>query len=117
VIATLEAVSAPPADFERQSGWVRTALQNAFHRALRAGSLEQGVVDTVMAGGDTDTNSAIAGALLGAVHGRAAVPAGWRRAVLTARALPGTPRPRPQCLWPVDCDDLAERLLGGPDPA
>ncbi len=116
VIATLEAVSAPPADFERQSGWVRTALQNAFHRALTAGSLEQGVVDTVMAGGDADTNSAIAGALLGAVHGRAAVPALWRGAVLTARALPGTPRPRPQCLWPVDCDDLAERLLGGPDP-
>ncbi|HET7240925.1 MAG TPA: inositol monophosphatase family protein [Gemmatimonadales bacterium] len=116
VIATLEAVSAPPADFERQSGWVRTALQNAFHRALTAPSLEQGLVDTVMAGGDTDTNGAIAGALLGAVHGRDAVPAPWRSAVLTARALPGTPRPRPQCLWPVDCDDLAERLLGGPDP-
>jgi ADP-ribosylglycohydrolase/fructose-1,6-bisphosphatase/inositol monophosphatase family enzyme len=116
VLATLEAVSAPPADFERQSGWVRTALQNAFHRALTAPSLEQGLVDTVMAGGDTDTNGAIAGALLGAVHGRGAVPAAWRSAVLTARALPGTPRPRPQCLWPVDCDDLAERLLGGADP-
>ena len=116
VIATLEAVSAAPADFERQSGWVRTALQNAFHRALTTPSLEQGLVDTVMAGGDTDTNGAIAGALLGAVHGRDAVPAAWRSAVLTARALPGTPRPRPQCLWPVDCDDLAERLLGGPDP-
>ena len=116
VIATLEAVSAPPTDFERQSGWVRTALQNAFHRALTAGSLEQGVVDTVMAGGDADTNSAIAGALLGAVHGRAAVPAAWRRDVLTARALPGTPRPRPQCLWPVDAEELAERLLGAAEP-
>jgi ADP-ribosylglycohydrolase/fructose-1,6-bisphosphatase/inositol monophosphatase family enzyme len=116
VIATLEAVDAPPPDFQRQSGWVRTALQNAFHRALKAPSLEQGMVDTVMAGGDTDTNAAIAGALLGAVHGRDAVPAAWRSAVLTARALPGTPRPRPQCLWPVDAEDLAERLLGGPDP-
>lgn len=116
VIATLEAVSAPPADFGRQAGWVRTALQNAFHRALGVPTLEQGLVDTVMAGGDTDTNGAIAGALLGAVHGRDAVPAAWRTAVLTARALPGTPRPRPQCLWPVDSDDLAERLLGGPDP-
>lgn len=116
VIETLEAASAPPADFLRQSGWVRTALQNAFHRSLTAPSLQQGLVDTVMAGGDTDTNGAIAGALLGAVYGREGVPAGWRRAVLTARALPGTPRPRPQCLWPVDCDDLAERLLGGSDP-
>ncbi len=115
VIATLDAVAAPPADFERQSGWVRTALQNAFHRAVTAPSLEEGLVDTVMAGGDTDTNGAITGALLGAVHGREAVPAAWRSAVLGARALPGTPRPRPQCLWPVDSDDLAERLLGGPD--
>jgi ADP-ribosyl-[dinitrogen reductase] hydrolase len=116
VIGTLEAAGVPPADFQRQSGWVRTALQNAFHRALRAPSLEEGVVDTVMAGGDTDTNAAIAGALLGAVHGRGAIPAAWRSAILTARALPATPRPRPQCLWPVDAEDLAERLLGGPDP-
>jgi ADP-ribosyl-[dinitrogen reductase] hydrolase len=116
VIATLEGARVPPADFQRQSGWVRTALQNAFHRALVAPSLEDGIVETVMAGGDTDTNAAIAGALLGAVHGRNALPAAWRSAVLTARALPGTPRPRPQCLWPVDAEDLAERLLGGPDP-
>ena len=33
-MALLVSVSAPPADFERQSGWVRTALQNAFHHAL-----------------------------------------------------------------------------------
>jgi len=77
VIETLEAASAPPTDFERQSGWVRTALQNAFHRTLRAGSLEQGVVDTVMAGGDTDTNGAIAGGLLGVRDGADAIPAGW----------------------------------------
>jgi ADP-ribosylglycohydrolase/fructose-1,6-bisphosphatase/inositol monophosphatase family enzyme len=116
VMATLEAASAPPADFERQSGWVRTALQNAFYRALTAPSLEQGLIDTVMAGGDSDTNGAIAGALLGAIHGRGAVPAQWRMAVLTARALPGTPRPRPQCLWPVDIEELAERLLGAAEP-
>src|SRR6185312_7796045 len=41
VIATLAAASDAPADFERQSGWVRTALQNAFYRALTAPSLEQ----------------------------------------------------------------------------
>jgi ADP-ribosylglycohydrolase len=116
VIATLEAASDAPADFERQSGWVRTALQNAFYRALTAPSLEQGLIDTVMAGGDSDTNGAIAGALLGAIHGRDAVPAAWRMAVLTARALPGTPRPRPQCLWPVDAEELAERLLGAAEP-
>jgi hypothetical protein len=30
-------------------------------------------VETVMRGGDTDTNAAICGALLGAVHGRDAI--------------------------------------------
>ena len=28
-------------------------------------------------GGDTDTNAAVAGALLGAAHGAAAIPADW----------------------------------------
>jgi ADP-ribosylglycohydrolase/fructose-1,6-bisphosphatase/inositol monophosphatase family enzyme len=114
VVDTLLAATEPPADFERQMGWVRIALQNAFHQARRAPTLEEGVVASVMAGGDTDTNGAIAGALLGAVHGRAAVPPAWRAMVLSARALPATPRPRPQCLWPVDAEDLAERLLQGP---
>jgi len=100
-----------PANFSHHQGWVRIALQNAFYRLLHATSLEEGVVDTVMCGGDTDTNAAIAGALLGAVHGRDEVPAQWRTAVLTCRPLPGTWRPRPKALWPVDALVLAERLL------
>jgi ADP-ribosyl-[dinitrogen reductase] hydrolase len=31
----------------------------------------------VALGGDTDTNGAVAGALLGALHGRTALPAPW----------------------------------------
>jgi ADP-ribosylglycohydrolase len=34
-------------------------------------NLEEGVVDTVMRGRDTDTNAGICGSLLGAVYGRA----------------------------------------------
>ena len=41
------------------------ALQNAFRVALHTTNFEDGVVATVMRGGDTDTNAAIAGALLG----------------------------------------------------
>ena len=66
--------------------WVLIALRNALWRLLRASSLEEGVVDTVMRGGDTDTNAAIAGTLLGAVHGRDAVPA--RRRVKCILACP-----------------------------
>jgi ADP-ribosylglycohydrolase len=93
-------------------GWVLLALQNAFHELLHAPSLEAGVVATVRRGGDTDTNAAVTGALLGAVHGREAVPAQWRRRVLSCRphvACGG--RPRPEAYWPTDVMELAERLL------
>lgn len=114
VVKALEAAAgAPPADFLSHQGWVLIALQNAFYRLLH-GSLEDGVVATVGAGGDTDTNAAIAGALLGAVHGRDAVPFDWRTHVLSCRAVYGlerVKRPRPQGMWPVDALALAERLL------
>ncbi|MFT3771381.1 MAG: inositol monophosphatase family protein [Minicystis sp.] len=115
--AVIEAIEnarhAPPARFDVNQGWVKTALQNAFYRLLHAPSLEEGVIATVMAGGDTDTNGAIAGALLGAVHGRDAVPARWRRAVLTCRPLQavGAKQPRPPEFWPVDAMVLSEALL------
>ena len=59
------------------SGWVVTALQSAYYQLLHAPSLEEGIVSTVRSGGDTDTNAAICGALLGAVYGRQAVPRQW----------------------------------------
>ena len=94
-------------------GWVLIALQNAFYQLRHIPNLEEGMVDTVMRGGDTDTNAAIAGALLGAVHGRAAIPSRWLHAVLSCRPLPGTPtrHPQPVEFWPVDALELAEALL------
>jgi ADP-ribosyl-[dinitrogen reductase] hydrolase len=108
------AASRPPADYLHRMGWVLIALQNAFWQLLHAPDLEEGVIRSVMAGGDTDTNAAIAGALLGAVHGRKAVPLQWMDRVLTCRplaGLPGVRRPRPTSVWPVDALWLAERLL------
>jgi hypothetical protein len=104
---------APPPDFTTQQGWVLLALRNAFYQLLHAGSFEAAVVDTVMRGGDTDTNAAIAGALSGAVHGLQAIPAEWRDRVLTCRPVArfGARSRRPQPLWPVDALCIAERLL------
>jgi ADP-ribosyl-[dinitrogen reductase] hydrolase len=103
----------PPVDFQTNMGWVLIALQNAFYQLLHASSLEEGVVNTVMRGGDTDTNAAIAGALLGAAHGRQAIPGRWLRALLSCRPLPGTAtkHPRAICYWPVDALELAEAIL------
>lgn len=113
--ATVRAAEAPPADFLRLQGWVLVAWQNALWQLLHAESLEAALVDTVLRGGDTDTNAAIAGALLGAVYGRSAVPQQWQRALLGCRPEAGKPgvfRPRPACFWPVDALQLARRLLG-----
>lgn len=113
VTAALERARDAPStcDGEHQ-GFVLLALQNAFHALLHAGSLEDGVVETVARGGDTDTNAAVAGALLGAVYGRTAIPDQWRLMVLSCRAHPArAARPRPAAYWPTDALELAERLL------
>ena len=79
---TLEAAShaLPLSDGESQ-GWVRLALQHAFFHLAHATDFEAALVATVRMGGDTDTNGAIAGALLGAALGEAAIPSRWRETV------------------------------------
>jgi len=109
-----KAADHPPADCTDHAGWVLIALQNALWQLRHAPSLEAALIDTVARGGDTDTNAAICGALLGAVHGLAGVPTRWRRAVLSCRpsrhAL-GVRHPRPQTLWPCGALSVAEALL------
>jgi ADP-ribosylglycohydrolase/fructose-1,6-bisphosphatase/inositol monophosphatase family enzyme len=113
VLGALEAAAhtAPRCDGDSR-GWVLLALQNAFYQVRHARSVEDGVTATVRRGGDTDTNAAIAGALLGAVHGREEVPAQWRSMVLSCHPVGGVAhRPRPMACWPVDVMELSERLL------
>ena len=108
------ATTSPPAEYMHQQGWVLTAFRNALWQLLHAENFEEAVVDTVHRGGDTDTNAAICGALLGAVHGRGAVPERWVDRLLNCRPKEGNPnvyRPRPECYWPVDALELAERLV------
>jgi ADP-ribosylglycohydrolase len=114
VLETLDRARRERPAYLVNSGWVLVAFQNAFYQLLHASSLEEGLVDTVTQGGDTDTNAAIAGALLGAVHGRESIPLSWRDRVLTCRplaGLEGVRRPRPAAYWPAGALDLAEQLL------
>jgi ADP-ribosylglycohydrolase len=98
-------------DFERV-GSVLVSLQNAFFRLMKE-DLETALISTVSCGGDTDTNAAIAGALLGACHGREAIPPRWILAVLACRPMAeaGALRPRPMEFWPDDVLEVAEALL------
>jgi ADP-ribosyl-[dinitrogen reductase] hydrolase len=112
--AIAKAASQPPNDYTTHMGWVLIALQNAFWQLLHAESLEEGIVSTVMCGGDTDTNAAIAGALLGAVWGRGSIPLQWLDRLLCCRpisGIAGVKQPRPEAFWPVDALWLAERLV------
>jgi ADP-ribosylglycohydrolase len=100
-------------DFICKQGWVMTAFGNAFHRLWREQDFAEALVETVMAGGDTDTNAAICGALLGAAYGRDAIPLAWRSRVLACRAVreEGVVHPRPAAFWADDAMELAEALL------
>jgi ADP-ribosylglycohydrolase len=116
-----EAISAaadsPHDDFVDSQGWVLIAFRNALWQLLAAENLEEGIVDTIMRGGDTDTNAAICGAILGAVHGRRAIPDRWIETIRGCRPQSGTPgvfKPRPECFWPADALELAEQLIAQP---
>jgi len=115
VEALVRAGTARP-DYTTHVGLVTVALQNAFFQLRHAASLEEALVDTVRRGGDTDTNAAIAGALLGAAYGVHALPQRWRTAVLSCYPVAGAQgvhRPRPPGCWGVDALVVAERLLAG----
>ena len=115
IIETIQAAKdAPPEDYTVNQGWVLIAFQNALYQLLHAPSTEQGIIDTVMQGGDTDTNAAICGALLGAVNGLPAIPERWVETLRNCRPerdKPGVYQPRPECFWPVDALELAAQLV------
>ncbi|KAM0232279.1 hypothetical protein ACHAP5_010799 [Fusarium lateritium] len=60
------------------NGYVLDSLSISIAAVLDTRSLEDVLVDVVRMGGDTDTNAAIAGGLLGARDGDAAIPKRWR---------------------------------------
>jgi ADP-ribosylglycohydrolase len=66
-------------------GYIGIAFQNAFYQLLHRDPNKNGfydcLVDTIMLGGDTDTNACIAGALYGACFGISKLPKDWLETV------------------------------------
>ncbi len=58
-------------------GFVVHCVEIAFWCAVHRPSLEEALIFLVEAGGDTDTNAAVAGALLGARDGESGIPPRW----------------------------------------
>jgi ADP-ribosylglycohydrolase len=64
-----EAIEGQLPDAHPQAGFVRIAFTYAFHHLSRRSSLRQALADTLVMGGDTDTNACIVGGLIGAYRG------------------------------------------------
>ena len=83
---TLEAVASgrqPPPDMswmlgnQKLIGHTLIALQFGLWAAATPHGFEEALVASVSVGGDTDTNAAVAGAVLGARYGLSAIPKRW----------------------------------------
>ena len=121
-VLRLAASGAAPTFAPEGIGTALSALYHAFFHLAAGTPAEAALIEVIGYGGDTDTNAAITGALLGAAQGRRAFPMRWVMPVLSCRPDAGltdiTPpvrRPRPESCWPDDLIDLAEALARGPD--
>lgn len=82
----------PELHLHSMAGHVRVTFRLAFFELCHAPGLEAALIDVIHRGGDTSSNAAVTGALLGARLGREAFPERWADAVL--QALSNTfPRP------------------------
>jgi ADP-ribosyl-[dinitrogen reductase] hydrolase len=77
------------------AGYVVHCVEIAFWFVMHDRTLEDALVYLAQAGGDTDTNAAVAGALLGARYGETALPPRWMDQLVGTQGIA----------------DLAERLL------
>ncbi len=67
----------PALHLHQHAGFVRVGFRLGFWQLVHASDFRTAVIDVANRGGDADTNAAIAGALLGARDGVAALPAAW----------------------------------------
>ena len=81
-----EAGRARPIDGPDQ-GFALFTAGIALQVAAAGGSFEDGLRHVVSLGGDTDTNAAVTGALLGALHGRRGLPPAWLETLVDRRAI------------------------------
>ena len=92
-----EEEAALPLTVPAEAGYVVHCVEIAFWSAVHRSSLEDALIFLAQAGGDTDTNAAVAGALLGARDGETAIPPRWRDQLGDAAGI----------------SELAERLIRG----
>jgi ADP-ribosyl-[dinitrogen reductase] hydrolase len=97
------------------AGFIRIAFVHAFRHLLAGTSFVDALRETLLGGGDTDTNACIVGGLIGAADGLAGIPESMRRAVLECATRSG--RPRPSFLHPREVLTRVQALVAAPCPS
>lgn len=76
-----------PVTVAGETGYVVHCVEIAFWFVTHDRTLEDALVYLAQAGGDTDTNAAVAGALLGARYGESALPPRWMDQMVGAQGI------------------------------
>ena len=76
-----------------QTGFVKYGFVHAFRHLHLGTPYVDALRETLLGGGDTDTNACIVGGLVGALHGEADIPRSMSDAVMTCNTAQGRPRP------------------------
>lgn len=76
-----------PVTVAGETGYVVHCVEIAFWFVTHDRTLEDALVYLAQAGGDTDTNAAVAGALLGARYGESALPPRWMDQMIGAQGI------------------------------
>jgi len=99
---------------DKSMGFVRWAFVLAFSHLRARTPFSEALALTLMRRGDTDTNAAIVGGLLGALHGAKSIPEHQRAAVLKFKFDEGVGcgHERPGWLSPANTVALVGDLLG-----
>jgi len=69
--------SEPPMPGSPKIGWAKIAFTHAFRHLLKGSDYVTAMREVLSLGGDTDTNAAIVGGLIGAAVGYKALPSDW----------------------------------------
>lgn len=100
--------------YHPQAGFVRIAFTHAFRHLLLGTAYPDAIAETLLGGGDTDTNACIVGGLVGAAQGAQSIPAPMRRAVLSCDTTLG--RVRPDFLHPRGAPAWCQAHVTSPPP-
>lgn len=96
--------------FSPKAGFVRIAFTEAFRHLLLGTAWDLAVRETLLSGGDTDTNACIVGGLVGAAAGVHSMPVKAREAVILSDHALG--RARPEWVHPRGVRGAVARVMG-----